>query len=180
MKKGMIVLLVVCMLFCTVGCSVPNDVEQLLKPTEQMFSVDTYGLQITADSTFFEKTGGSFDLQITNEYCYVSVMAYKYIDLPSGTTPQDVYEVQNEGLFGKRENVSVVEGEKTQALSQGEITYALYSAEKDGVKNYYATYLVDFPQEETLAWVLITATPSYLDVNREFLHGIVCSLTTVE
>ena len=44
------------------------------------------------------------------------------------------------------------------------------------MKNYYATYLLDFPEAETLAWVLITATPSYLDANRESLHNIVCTL----
>ena len=54
----------------------------------------------------------------------------------------------------------------------------MYSAERDGVKNYYVTYLVDIPLEETFAWVLVTAAPSYLDNNQEYLHNIVCSLTT--
>ena len=52
----------------------------------------------------------------------------------------------------------------------------MYSAERDGTKNYYGSYLIDFPEEETFAWVLITATPSYFESNRETLHNIVCSL----
>ena len=36
--------------------------------------------------------------------------------------------------------------------------------------------MIDFPEEETFAWVLITATPSYFEDSRESLHNIVCSL----
>ena len=103
-------------------------------------------------------------------------MAYKYIDLPADTTPLDVYETQNADLFGKREAVTAIEADKTQALSHGTMTYALYSAQRDGVKNYYATYMMDFPEDETFAWVLISATPSYYTNNTEYLHNIVCSL----
>lgn len=164
------------MLLSAAGCAIPNN----LTSTEKVFSVEAYDLQITADSTFYEKTGGSFDLQITNDNAFVSVMAYGYADLPEGVTPLDVFEIQNEELFSKREAVTVIEEAKTQTLPQNVITKALYSAEKDGVKNYYMTYLVDLPSAKTLAWVLVTAVPSYLDKNREYLHGIVCSLTTVK
>ena len=173
MKKAIVFLLSVVMLVSAAGCS-GNTAE----PT--VFSIDDYGLQLTADSTFREKTGGSFDLQITNGKAYVSIMAYKYIDLPADTTPLDVYETQNADLFGKREAVTAIEADKTQAVSHGTMTYALYSAQRDGVKNYYATYMMDFPEDETFAWVLITATPSYLDANRDSLHSIVCSLAPTE
>ena len=169
MKKVIVLLLTVCVLFSAVGCSGAAS-----QPV--VFSISDYGLQLTADSTFRENTAGSFDLQITNNKAYISVMAYQYIDLPTGTTPLDVYDTQNGDLFGKREAVTPIEEAETQTLPHGTMTYALYSAERDGVKNYYATYLLDFPEAETLAWVLITATPSYLDANRESLHNIVCTL----
>ena len=179
MKKVFVIFLMACMLFSAAGCSVLNDADSLLKPTEAVFTIDRYHLQITADSTFQEKTGGSYDLQITNGSTYISIMAYKYIDLPENLTPQNVYDMQNEDLFSKRTAVTTIEEAKTQALSQRTITHALYSAEKDGVKNYYASYLVDLPDKETFAWVLISAMPSYLDDNRAYLHDIVCSLTAI-
>ena len=180
MKKVIVMFLMACMLFSAAGCSVPNDTDSLFKPTEAVFSIDNYHLQITADSTFQEKTGGNYDLQITNGSTYISIMAYKYMDLPENVTPLDVYDMQNEDLFSKRTAVTVIEEAKTQSLSQRTITHALYSAEKDGVKNYYASYLIDLPDAETFAWVLVTAMPSYLSDNRDLLHDIVCSLTTIE
>ena len=174
MKKVIVTLLLVFVVFS--GCSVLNDIA----PEEAVFSINDYHLQITADSTFQQKTGGNFDLQITNNKAYISIMAYKYTDLPSNVTPLDVYDTQNEDLLGKRTAVAVIEEAQTQTLSQHQITQALYSAEKDGVKNYYAAYLIDLPNEETFAWILVTAAPSYFDANRDYLHNIVCSLTTAK
>lgn len=173
MKKALVMFLVVCMLLS--GCSALKEVTPFIEITEEVFSINNYDLQITADSTFREKTGGSFDLQITNDDAYISIMAYKYIDLPEDTTPLDVYDAQNEDLLSKRTAVTVIEEAKTESS----ITQALYSAERDGVKNYYGSYLVDFPEEETFAWVLVTAAPSYFERNREYLNDIVCSLTPI-
>lgn len=180
MKKILAFLIMACMLFSAVGCSVQGDPDSLFKPTETLFSINSYHLQITADSTFQEKTSGSYDLQITNGSAYISIMAYKYIDLPEGLIPLDIYDMQNEDLFSKRNAVTIIEEAKTLSLSQSTITHALYSAERDGVKNYYASYLVDLPDGETFAWVLVSAMPSYLNDNREYLHDIVCSLTSVK
>ena len=180
MKKAIILLLAVCILCSAAGCSGINDISSLSSSAEKVFTLDSYHLQITADRTFQENTGGSFDLQITNENAYISIMAYHYIDLPENTTGQDVYDLQNEDLFSKREAVTLIEGDETQTLSQGTVTYGLHSAERDGVKNYYATYLVDLPEKETLAWVLVTAIPSYYQNNMEYLHNIVCSLTAMQ
>lgn len=180
MKKAIVLLLVVCVLYSAAGCSALNTIISSTEPAEKVFLLDSYHLMITADDTFYEKTGGSFDLQITNDNTYISIMAYNYIDLPQDTTPQDVYDVQNEEVFSKREAVAVVEEVKTQSLPQGEVVYAVYSAERDGVKNYYATYLVDLPENETFAWVLVTAVPSYFVNNADYLHNIVCSLMATE
>lgn len=180
MKKVISILLITCMLFSVTGCFAKNDMKPVSTPAEKIFSIDSYNLQITADSTFYDKTGGNFDLQITNDGSYISVMAYKYIDLPNDLKPADVFDMQNDDIFSRRDNVALIEDVKKETLSKSQVTYSLYSAEKDGTKNYYATYLVDFPEKERFAWVLITGMPSYLDSNREYLHSIVCSLATTD
>ena len=176
MKKTILALLLTVAMLLASGC----DALFFFTSEDVTFSIDQYNLQITANDNFREKTGGAFDLQITNDHAYVSVMAYSYADLPDGVTPSDAFDLQNEELFRLRTDVTVVEEAKTQTLSQYVLTQALYSAKKDGVENYYATYLVDLPSEETFAWVLVSATPSYFKANRKSLHGIVCSLQSMQ
>ena len=121
MKKVIAILLLVCVVFS--GCSMLMKADV----TEKAFSIATYDLQLTADSTFYENTGGSFDLQITNDKAYVSIMAYRYIDLPEGITPRDVYDTQNEDLFSRRTAVTVIE--ETEELSQNITGGAIFSGE---------------------------------------------------
>ncbi len=177
MKKAMVILLIFCVLISTAGCSFLNDANSLVASKETVFSIDNYNLQITADSTFYENTGGSFDLQITNDYAYISIMVYQYTDLPEGLTPLEGYDIQNQELFDKRTAVTVITDSQTQKHPQGMVTYGLYSAKKEGTENYYATYLVDFPDEEIFTWVLVTATPEYYTDRQAYLHDFVCSLT---
>lgn len=180
MKKIIGILLTLCLLFALCGCNALERATSALQPKEAVFAVNGYPLQLTADTTFQEKTGSSFDLQITNDRCYISVMAYQYSDLPQDVTPQDVYTIQNEDLLGKRDNVTALEAIKTQTLPGCNISYEMFSAEKDGVENHYATYLMDFPDSRICAWVVITATPSYMTKNRETLHNIACTLSSAE
>ncbi len=180
MKKTMAILLAVCLVFSASGCSMLNDVASIFSPKAAVFTVDGYDLQITADTTFRQATGGAWALQITNSKAYISVMAFRYSDLSGGMTPRIVYDMQNEDLISKRTNVTVIEKAKSQSLPKYKLTQAVYSAERDGTKNYYGTYLIDFPEEETFAWVLVTATPSNFESNREDLHNIVCSLAIAE
>ena len=183
MRKAFLLILTLCMLLSVTGCTLPIDTVSTSQPTttdpapaEAVFRIDDSRLQITADSTFREKTAGSYDLQLTNDRCYISIMAFKYIDLPTGVTPTDVFDMQNEDLWSKRDNVATVEKVTTQTLPHCTVTHTMYSAEKDGSKNYYASYLVDFPNAETFAWVLVSAMPSYLVENKAYLNTIVCSL----
>ena len=179
MKKCIIILTAICILLSLNGCTVQKDITASFQPTETSFSIDNYHLQITADSSFREDTGGSYDLQITNDSTYISIMAYNYIDLPVDITPLDVYAFQNEDLCSKRSAVATIEEPTEQTLPQGTLTRTLFSAEKNGVKNYYASYLIDLPDEKVFAWVLVTAMPSYLRDNQEYLHNIVCSLAPI-
>lgn len=176
MKKAMIFLMVVCILWAAAGCSVLTPAE----PVRKAFLLESYGLQIVADDTFYEKTGGSFDLQLTNDKSYISVMAYRYSDLPEGTTARDVYDIQNQDIFGKRDAVAEIEKTETFSLPQGEAIRGVYTAKRDGNENYYVTYLIDIPEEEVLAWVLVTTLPSYYPNQKEHLDNIVCSLSAAQ
>ena len=180
MKKTMFILLAVCMLWSAAGCSALGGIHTPTEPARKTFLVENYALQIMADDTFYEDTGGSFDLQITNGNSYVSIMAYRYSELAEGTTARDVYDIQNEDIFSKRVAVTEIEKTETFSLPQGEVIYGLFSAERDGSKNYYASYVIDLPEKETLAWVLVTAIPSYFHNNREHLNNIACSLTAAQ
>ncbi len=180
MKKVMVFLLAVCVLWSAVGCSALGNIHSSAEPVRKTFLLESYSLQIMADESFYEKTGGSFDLQLTNDSAYISIMAYKYSDLPEGTTARDVYDIQNQDIFSKRDAVTEIEKTETFSLPQGEAIYGVHTAERDGSENYYATYLIDLPEAEILAWVLVTALPSYYQNNKEHLHNIVCSLTAAE
>ena len=174
MKKIIVFLLLACLLVSAAGCSV-------LEAKEKVFSIEDYGLQLTADDTFNTVADSSnFDLYITDENVYIGVMAYKYVDLPESVTPADVYTLQNEDFFGKRTNVQKIEEEFTESISWGTKTQGLYSAERDGNKNYYATYLIDMPGEETVSWVLISSLPSYFISHSGELDAIASSLRPVK
>ena len=176
MKKAMIFVLVVCILCSSAGCSVLTPAE----PVQKTFLLESHNLQIVADDTYYEKTGGSFDLQLTNENSYISIMAYRYSDLPEGTTARDVYDIQNQDIFSKRDAVAEIEKTETFSLSQGEAIRGVYTAKRDGSENYYVTYLIDIPEEEVLAWVLVTTLPTYYPNHKEHLDNIVCSLSTAQ
>ena len=161
------------------GCN--SQFSNIQDKKEKTFKVYGYDLKITANSNFKDDSEDSpWDLQITNNNVYLSVMAYEYIDLSEGQSPKDLYDFHNEDLFSRRENVSVIEEEATQTLTGKNITKTRYSAEADGNKNYYDTYLIDFTESEVFAWVLVTGTPSYLKNNTEELESIVYSLETVD
>ncbi len=180
MRKIFVFLLTACMVLSFASCAAFDIVINELKPQEKVFLVENYNLKITADDTFKDKTGGSFDLQITNEQSYVSIMAYKYEDLSEGQTTMDIYDAQHEDLLGKRENVSTIEERKTEEKSEYTLTQTLFSAENNGVENYYLSYLIDFKDYGTFAWVMVTGTPSYIKSQREYFHNIVCSLAIAE
>ena len=176
MKKAMIFVLVVCILCSSAGCSVLTPAELVQKT----FLLESYNLQIVADDTYYEKTGGSFDLQLTNENSYISIMVYRYSDLPEGTTARDVYDIQNQDIFSKRDAVAEIEKTETFSLPQGEAIRGAYTAKRDGSENYYVTYLIDIPEEEVLAWVLVTTLPTYYPNHKEHLDNIVCSLSAAQ
>ena len=169
MKRITVFLLITCIICSVSGCTNSGR-------AQKVFEVKGYNLQMTADRTFTDSTGGDFDLQITNEYSYIGIMVFNYSDLPKGLTQMDIYDWQNDDFLSRRSNRKNIEKASTDTYPNYSITQSLYSAKKDGVENYYASYLIDFPSNEVFAWVLVSTTPSYFNSNREYLHNIVCTI----
>lgn len=183
-KKITAALLAVILCVSLAGCgrilSIINLVDKIEDNIPKTFEIASYGVQITADGSFSENTEGAWDLQITDGSVYVSVMVYKYSDLGEDMTPRDVYDVQNEDIFSRRDNVKTISAEKSTELDGKNMIYTRYSAESDGFKNYYDSYLVDIPASETLAWILITGVPSNVENRTAELEKIASSLSPIE
>lgn len=155
------------------GCSLMKN---SWEKQEAVFEIPLYGLTLTAYDTYrVDAENSSWDLQITDGNAYISVMAYKYIDLSEEQTPEAIYDYHNSDIFSRRDNVKVIEEAAATREESRTITKTRYSAELDGTKNYYDSFLVDFRGNEVFAWVLVTGTPSYVENSKE-LSDIVYSL----
>ncbi len=141
---------------------------------EEKFVIDYYDIVVPTEGDWKDVTEGKpFDLQLHDGNSYYSVMAYKYVDLAEGQTPEDIYEWHNEDIMGKRDNSQLITADIVTKMDGKCITKRMYSAERDGNKNYYVSYLVDFEEEETFAWVLVTATPTTMMKNSDKYHKMV-------
>lgn len=172
MKKTLILSLVLCILLSAAGCS-------LLNPAPKDFEVADYNMVITADEGFKEDTGGEWSLQITNYQTYISVMPFTYEELDD-ITPEEIYALQNEDIFTRREDTKVLEEETTKTENGKTIIRTVFSAVLDGEENYYVCYLVDIPESELCAWVLVTTLPEYYNSVKENSDTIVASLKVKE
>lgn len=168
-------LLIICLMLT--GCSFVGPIGE---KKDVIFEIPFYKLSLTANESFEKDNEDSnWDLQLTNGNAYISIMAYKYIDLAEDQSPKEIYDWHNEELFSKRDNVSVVKEAVTETEADRTIIKTRYSAENDGSKNYYDSYLLDFKNDEVFAWVLVTGTPSYIESTKE-LEDIVYTLKIIE
>ncbi|MDD5111384.1 MAG: hypothetical protein PHG85_02455 [Candidatus Altiarchaeota archaeon] len=130
-------------------------------PKENIFLIEDYDISFSFPKDWEKVTEDNpFDLQCTNSKSYASVFAYRKIDLGEGQTPLTLFESQNEDLFSKRGNVKVISEKKVSEFENKKIHSVLYSAEKEGVKNYYYCNLIEFEDADVFAWLLFTAVPS--------------------
>lgn len=165
-------LILICILFTGCSASVVKKENR-----ESVFDIPYYGLSLTADSSYSDTTDGSpWDLQISNGSAYISLFAFDYIDLAEDQEPLHIYDLQNEDIFSRRDNVTLIEDVSEETYDSKTITRSLYSAELDGSKNYYASYLIDFKAEEKFAWVLVTSLPSYWEKHSSELESIVYTM----
>lgn len=177
------VLLFMCMMMSLVlisGCNLTETTNKMKMDKE--FFIDYYNISFTASQEWSETDQDNFDLQITNGDSYFSVMTYYTIDLPEGDTPESIYAWQNEDLFSKRENVEIV-AEEPVVISDGKIiTATMFSAERDGKKNYYYSCLVQFGiiNKDVFSWIIVTAQPSYMQKNKDVFLDIMKTMEYVE
>ncbi len=143
--------------------------------TERAFAVGDYGVNVLISGDWKKTDATNFDLQLSSdEYAAnLSVFVFYKVDLSSDETAEDMYNEQNDMLFENRQNISAV-GEAMIKKSGTKTIYAkTTSAENNGSKNYYRTYMIDDSESKILVWVMINSVPSDMEKNTEYFDGIV-------
>lgn len=147
------------------------------KPAENTFVIENYGVKVTFGSDWEKLDDHPFDLQCGNQNAYASIFCYEKIDLASGQEPMDIFQMQIEDVFSRRENVELFEEGKVREADGKIITTFIYMAEKDGVKNAYHCSLVEFQEtDEKFVWIMFTSVPSYIMNNMESWDEILDSI----
>ena len=178
-KTAMFLCIVLMSSFLLSGCNLIKS--ENTASMDKEFFIDYYNVSFTATQEWSQTDQDNFDLQLTNGEAYFSVMTYYTIDLPVGDTPENIYAWQNEDLFSRRENVETVEDERI-IISDGKIiTATMFSAERDGKKNYYYSCLVQLGNnEDVFSWIIVTALPSYMQKNKDVFLDIMKTMEYVE
>ncbi len=179
-KRCLTVLCICCTMSFMCGCSVlgialnTTRAVASLENQEEKYVIDYYDIVVTAEGYWEDVTEGKpFDLQLHDGSSYYSVMAYKYIDLSEGQTPEDIYHWHNSDIMSKRDNVKQFSLDLFTQMDDKCITKNEYLADYNGNRNFYMSYLVDFKEEETFAWILVTATPTTLMKNNDKYEAMV-------
>jgi hypothetical protein len=148
----------------------------------QDFIVQDYDIKVTCPGDWIQTNSDNLDFQVVNksQSIYMSIFAYMDMDITEWESVKDFFASQNQALLDKRDSVTLIE-ELAEVNYEDKIIYSiLYSAEYDGIKNYYFINFVDFKESDRLAWVLFTGTPSVISVNRENLDSTLLTLTTIK
>ncbi len=153
------------------------------KPTsvtaERTFAVGDYGVNVSVKGDWAKTDAENFDLQLSsNKYgANLSVFVFYKVDLANGTTAEDMFDEQNDSLFESRQNVTTVSELKSETVGTKTVLAKTTSAEKNGNKNYYRTYLVDEKDSKVFVWIMINSMPSDMEKNTEYFDGIVKNVT---
>lgn len=196
MKKGLALILAGSMLFLT-GCaeiagqvisSVVNGEEAEYEEeyegeyeVDQVIAVDGYDIEVGFRDGWERRSDGetAFDLQCIygDDDACASFFYFYYVDLTEDTTAEDVFEIQNQEIIGKRDHVVILEEASERKSGDKTIQSLLFSAENEGHKNYYYTHFVEFGKgSDQFAWVLFTCMPSDMDKFRAEFDEIIDSL----
>ncbi len=137
------------------------------------FTIDYYNLSFTTPSGWEKTDSPNFDIQCSNQDANFSVFAFYTIDLAKDETPDDIYNYQTTDILTKRDNPELIKEMTEKEVNDKIIKTILYSAERDGQKNYYYSCLVEFKDNpDIFAWVLINGYPSYIAKNETELLQI--------
>ena len=142
---------------------------------EKVYRLDDYGITVTASSAWEETEADNLDLQLVNRSVgmYMSMYGFADMDLAADSTPADLFETQNSQILDNRENVQLLEELKTEEYADKTVLSILYSAEREGTKNYYRAYLLDFKESDKMAWVLFTAVPSVMTRHTDAVAALI-------
>lgn len=146
------------------------------------FVIDNYNMSFTFPKEWSKITSETpYDLQCTDGYSYASIFTY-YDDVVSeGETTMDIYYMQMDDIFKETENIESIADEVVTELEDKTIHSQMFTADKDGVANYYYFNLVESKQDKNVfAWVMFTALPDYAKVNQNLWDKIVASADWVE
>lgn len=168
MKRIKLLPLLLVFCFALVSCT-------LAAPKEVTFNIEKYGITVIGNDNFEESTSGSWDLQITNQKVNISIMVFNIDEIVEDGTQKSIYDLQNKDLLSKRENTTTAEAETITQMSDKKITKTVFSGDRDGIKNYYASYLIEFSNSETFAWGLINGTPEDIGEDLRALEEILLS-----
>lgn len=171
MSRFKVLLSFLVMVFLMTGCSGIAEEDQIMQ-------VEGYDLNLTLPGNWEKVTKENpYDLYCTNGSAYMGMFVYYNIDLPEGETPDQIYDYQIEDLFAQRENMKIVEEKAVEVTNGKTITSTMYSAEREGTKNYYYCNLIQFEGDvDRFMWVIFTGLPSYAEKHVEEWETILRSV----
>lgn len=177
-RKQSIAAIILSVSFLLSAC-VPN-IKVFGKNNEpNVFPVASYDIWITTPGDWEQQDADNLDLQCLDakQNLYLSAYGYWDIDLPEDlSAPEELFHQQNLLILDLRKNVQEIESLSTANDTDKTVYSVLFSAERDGSKNYYDFYMIDFKHTEQKLWILFTGIPSTIESNRNIIRDIVSNI----
>lgn len=149
---------------------------------KEVFQVEGYDIRIETPAGWEETDAVNFDLQCLSPKSdmYLSVYGFYRIDMSEDQTVEELFEIQNSMILDNREHVKEINPISFEEDEYRAVYSVLYSGERDGHKNYYQMYMIEFYDSDKLAWILFTGVPSVIEHNREAIDSIISNVTVLE
>ena len=143
--------------------------------TERTYAVGNYGVSFSLAGDWNKTDAENFDLQLSSDKygANISVFVFYKVDLAENSSVENLFNQQNDSLFANRQNVTTVNEAKTETVGTKTVYSKTTSAERDGNKNYYRTYMVDNSESKVFVWVLVNSAPSDMQKNQDYFDSIV-------
>ncbi len=147
--------------------------------SERTFAVGDYGVNVSVKDDWIKTDATNFDLQLSSKKysANLSIFVFYKVDMATGYMVEDMYNEQNTQLFENRQNVTVVSELETKTVGTKTVYAKTTSAENNGSKNYYRTYMLDDSESKVLVWVMINSVPSDMEKYADYFDGIVDTIS---
>ena len=142
---------------------------------------DDYDYSVQFPSGWEKLENDNFDLRcsLNDGEQHALFWVYNDLDLSKDSTRNSIYKEGIDNILSARQNVELIEDEKTATTGNKTITTILYSAEKESTKFYYYYCLVEIEGTDDYFWVLFTAIPSVAQKNIDKWNSITESIAPV-